>query len=228
MPENDQARRARIMHAAQHLRPEDFQPWAEIYPLGCTLSEALTAMVPVGARGMVSSYLARVDVGIEEADAIDRMQAWLWHVLRNQLRQGHLIARGRETGVLQSVALPADLFDDAEPDFINNRITSGAAVIAGLRIYPLPSPLPEGPSVAVAYLPTEASPSPSGSRLDYRRLDEPLVDEMREMIARDKVRHGAPTRAATALVDAGRVEGPGDRASKITRLLGRWAAVMKA
>ena len=133
--ESERDRRlASTMRLAETLRPQDFQPWNDDRPHGRTLEEALHAFVPFGSRGMVSHYLARIDAGIEPAAGIARMREWLWHMLRSQLSAGGLVADATRIDELEVRQISTRLFQESQPDFRANRLTTAGITFCGVMI----------------------------------------------------------------------------------------------
>ena len=151
----ERAGRARVMHLARNLRPENFQPWNTERPNGYPLRDALYALVPLTARPMVSSHLARMDVGIEPAKSASNMRDWLWAILQGQLRHGDLTAYGHlGPDARPAQQIPPGLFDEAEPDFDRNRLACGPTYFLGVRVLGVAAPPMPGGGDVPAVTPT--------------------------------------------------------------------------
>lgn len=138
----------------------------------------------------------------------DVLVHFLW-----RLRHGEIRLRGRELGAGSNQSpqeLPTDWFDDAQPDFTQNRLTCCGVTFGSVRVF-------EGaPSTAPQIPPT----SKKSGRLDYQEHDAPLVEEMVRMIGAGEAR--GPMDAADQL--ALRAAGSQNHASKRARLLRRFKA----
>ena len=134
MTEADDVWAAHVMRVAPNLHPEHFQPWNDWRPDGRTLFEAMLAFVYGGLRGQVSMHLAKKNAGIERQDTAERLHGHCWLLLLDRLRRGELTASGRLHGELNRQTIRADLFDEAEPDFGNNRITCCGITFLSVRV----------------------------------------------------------------------------------------------
>lgn len=210
---DDDARAAHGMSVAPILQPENFQPWNDLRPDGRTLFEAMLAFVSGGLRQRVSLHLAKLSAGIEDQDASERLYAHCWTLLLRRLRQGELTAIGRPHGERNKQVIEADLFDEAEQDFENNRIICCGIAFRSVQVFETLNLVGLTPSPA-----PKSAPTPLQIVRGYAAKDAPLIQRMRVMISVGEA--SGPMDAARAVVkDAA---GAGTEESKVKRLTDRF------
>ena len=132
MDRHEQAARNQALFARR--RPQDFAPWEAEYPEGCKLREAIRALVAPPWRKSVSDWLADMDVGLLP-EQWPVMEDHFWRHILYRLQAGELTMRARSNDDHQMEDIPADMLDDAVPDFGNNRITCCGTTFFTVRIF---------------------------------------------------------------------------------------------